>query len=63
MLDNKTIAYAVEDFSMTEQSEKAIAGTTLGQNVPNPFNPETWIPFSLSEPGNVKISKDIWIHN
>jgi Tol biopolymer transport system component len=27
--------------------------TTLLPNFPNPFNPETWIPFDLAEPGEV----------
>jgi hypothetical protein len=27
--------------------------TTLLPNYPNPFNPETWIPFQLAEPANV----------
>ena len=33
--------------------------TVLAQNFPNPFNPETWIPYQLSKPTEVTIS----IHN
>ena len=33
--------------------------TILAQNFPNPFNPETWIPYQLSKPTEVSIS----IHN
>ncbi len=32
-----------------------IAKSELLQNYPNPFNPDTWIPFRLSEPGEVSI--------
>ena len=30
--------------------------TALLPNYPNPFNPETWIPYQLAEPTNVSIS-------
>ena len=30
--------------------------TTLIANYPNPFNPETWIPYQLSEPADVTLS-------
>lgn len=33
----------------TAQQGQAPAGVTLGRNYPNPFNPETWIPFELSQ--------------
>lgn len=29
--------------------------TVLGQNFPNPFNPETWIPYQLNQESNVMI--------
>ena len=32
--------------------------TALLPNYPNPFNPETWIPYQLASPANVRIS--IW---
>lgn len=31
------------------QQGQARAGVSLGRNYPNPFNPETWIPFQLSQ--------------
>ena len=30
--------------------------TTLLPNYPNPFNPETWIPYQLSEPADVRLT-------
>ncbi|RKU31934.1 hypothetical protein C6499_03875, partial [Candidatus Poribacteria bacterium] len=29
--------------------------TALLTNYPNPFNPETWIPYHLAEPADVKV--------
>ena len=34
---------------------KAPTETTLLPNYPNPFNPETWIPYQLSSPSDVKV--------
>ena len=30
--------------------------TALLANYPNPFNPETWIPYHLAKPGNVTLT-------
>ena len=44
-----------------ENLEKLLASlipeeTALLANYPNPFNPETWIPYQLSEPANVTLT-------
>lgn len=42
--------------SQTGASAAVADATALLQNYPNPLNPDTWIPFVLSEPGEVTIS-------
>jgi hypothetical protein len=34
--------------ALTAQQGQAQGGVSLGRNYPNPFNPETWIPFQIS---------------
>ena len=43
---------------MLEQLARALTPnkTALLANYPNPFNPETWIPYQLSKAANVTIS-------
>ena len=38
------------------QTEVMPEATTLLPNYPNPFNPETWIPYQLAEPADVTVS-------
>jgi hypothetical protein len=45
---NHTIAATFE--------QKVVPASALMQNFPNPFNPETWIPFALNNDGEVKVS-------
>ena len=40
----------------TPQVETPITETTLFSNYPNPFNPETWIPYQLAQPAEVTVS-------
>ena len=37
-------------------TERLPRTTALMANYPNPFNPETWIPYQLAEPAEVNIS-------
>ena len=59
---NKDEAYqraikVLEQLLATLTNEEAIpTETVLLSNYPNPFNPETWIPYQLAEPADVSIS-------
>ena len=65
---NPCVGWAIEFFRGTRVIAKddALAApllnavipteTVLLSNYPNPFNPETWIPYQLSEPANVTVS-------
>jgi hypothetical protein len=44
-----------EDASLAPEREGPPRTTVLGQNVRNPFNPDTWIPFKLANDADVKI--------
>ena len=42
--------------SANPEPEKSPEVTTLLPNFPNPFNPETWIPYQLAQPAEVSVS-------
>ena len=42
--------------SANPEPEKSPEVTTLLPNFPNPFNPETWIPYQLAKPAEVTVS-------
>jgi len=67
--DGKTMAVGVNDgsvhiynwtggsaLSAPAQETEPVQPTALLSNYPNPFNPETWIPYQLSDPAEVSVS-------
>ena len=50
------IAVLEQLLSTLLEQEMVPAQTALLTNYPNPFNPETWIPYHLSEPAEVTLS-------
>ena len=49
-------ANAAPSAASTNSEPLLSSETTLLPNYPNPFNPETWIPYRLAEPADVSIS-------
>ena len=49
-------AISVEEFVRGITSPLPTSGARLLPNYPNPFNPETWIPFEIAEPGTVTLT-------
>jgi hypothetical protein len=47
--------YAVQQVELRVQQNQMPAPFALGQNCPNPCNPETWIPYQLTEPATVTL--------
>ena len=47
---------SLENILMALKSEKAEPKTALFANYPNPFNPETWIPYQLAAPTEVVLT-------
>ncbi len=47
---------SLENILMALLSEKTEAQTALFANYPNPFNPETWIPYQLAVPTEVAVA-------
>ena len=52
----KGIAVFEQLLEILTRAETPLKTTALLANYPNPFNPETWIPYQLAEPAEVNIS-------
>lgn len=52
----KGIAFLEQLLEVVRQAEVKPTQTALLHNYPNPFNPETWIPYQLAKPSDVSIS-------
>ncbi|MDE0301472.1 MAG: hypothetical protein OXN17_22835 [Candidatus Poribacteria bacterium] len=53
--DFDTPPYAVEASDLSATTLGHVKRTALFQNFPNPFNPETWLPYRLANDANVRI--------
>ena len=57
-LSSEAQAYLLRDFGMFVSAEtwQVPETTALLPNYPNPFNPETWIPYQLAKPSDVSLT-------
>ena len=55
-IDAQGIAVLEQLLEALLQSETVLLETALLANYPNPFNPETWIPYQLAKPAEVRVS-------
>ena len=53
---DEEVAAGVGAPAFTEHPSTVVDETALLSNYPNPFNPETWIPYQLAEAGNVTVT-------
>ena len=51
-----TPPFAVEPFGLRVTTLGQVKRTALYQNFPNPFNPETWLPYHLGDDTPVTLS-------